>query len=172
MKKQQKLLLIAAALLLSLVFITPVSADHHIAFENDSFRIHNVESDGQMIDIFGEARVFEGTVAYVVTEEGEEIDEGFTTATAGGPEWGEFHLSIEVVDTGEEMRELTVTVFEESADDGSRVDAIDIPITLGETPDFGDDLPATASGYPALLFIGLLTAAAGMLFIPRKKPAV
>ena len=45
--------------------------------------------------VTGVARVFEATVSYALeTKTGVVIDEGFTTATAGGPEWGEFFITI------------------------------------------------------------------------------
>lgn len=161
-------LLMAAALLIScFLFALPAGADTHTVYENDSFRIYSAEADGHMIHIEGEARVFEATVSYVVTEDGTEIAEGFTTATAGGPEWGEFSLEIEIAELEEgETRHLTVILFEESADDGSRTHELEIPITIGEE---GEELPATSTSYPAVMFLGVVVLMAGMLLLSRRR---
>ncbi|PTL37992.1 Gmad2 immunoglobulin-like domain-containing protein [Alkalicoccus saliphilus] len=163
-----KILLAFTLLVSCFLFALPAGADSHFEYENDSFRIQNVETDGHTIHIEGEARVFEATVSYVVVEDGEEIDEGFTTATAGGPEWGEFHLAVEIAELEEgETRHLTVVLFEESADDGSRVDELEIPVTIGEEE--GDELPATSTTYPAAMVIGAVMLIAGTLMLSRRR---
>ncbi|WP_147803912.1 Gmad2 immunoglobulin-like domain-containing protein [Alkalicoccus halolimnae] len=163
-----KLLLALTLLVSCFLFALPAGADSHFEYENDSFRIHSAEADGHTIHIEGEARVFEATVSYVVVEDGTEIDEGFTTATAGGPEWGEFELAIDIAELEEgETRDLTVILFEESADDGSRTHELEIPITIGEEE--GEELPDTSTSYPAAMLIGALVLMAGTLMLSRRR---
>ncbi|CAM3850697.1 Gmad2 immunoglobulin-like domain-containing protein [Alkalicoccus chagannorensis] len=163
-------ILVVLLLLSSFLFALPASAETETIYENESFRIFSAEADDHTIHIEGEARVFEATVSYVVVENGTEILDGFTTATAGGPEWGEFDLEIDVVEMDEAgTRDLTVTLFEESAEDGSRTHELDIPITIGEE---GDELPATATASPSMLLAGLALALAGILLYPRRRSTV
>ena len=72
------------------------------------------------VDLVGCASVFEATVSYRLTDaSGTVITEWFTTATAGGPEIGEFRETINLQGaTGE----LTLEVFWMDAKDGSERD--------------------------------------------------
>ncbi|SDN66151.1 Gmad2 immunoglobulin-like domain-containing protein [Alkalicoccus daliensis] len=164
-----RLIMAAILLLACFLFAIPVGADTEVMYENDSFRIHSAEAHGHTIHIEGEARVFEATVSYVVVEDGSEIAEGFTTATAGGPEWGDFSLEIEVAASEEAARHLTVILFEESADDGSRTHELEIPIVMGEE---GEELPATSTSYPVAMFLGLAVILAGILLLSRKRAII
>ncbi|RKD69664.1 immunoglobulin-like protein involved in spore germination [Sinobaca qinghaiensis] len=162
-----KLLLTVMVLFICSLFVLPAGAATETMYENDSFRIHSVESDGSTILIEGEARVFEATVSYVVEEDGREIDEGFTTATTAGPDWGEFDLEIDVAQLDEgETRDLTVIIFSESADDGSRMDELEIPVTIGED---GGPLPATSTFYPAAMLLGVIIFITGTFLLFRRR---
>lgn len=165
-----KLLMAVTLLVACFLFASPAGADKAWEYENDSFRIYSAEADGHTIHIEGKARVFEATVSYVVVENEAEIGEGFTTATAGGPEWGEFHLEIDIAELEEgEIRHLTVILFEESAEDGSRTHELEIPITIGEE---GDELPATSTSYPAAMLFGAVALIAGMLLLSRRRSVI
>jgi hypothetical protein len=80
--------------------------------------------DGQRVsgsvELVGCASVFEATVRYRLTDAGGGVlDDGFTTATAGGPDIGEFR---ETVGLGQTSGELTLEVFWDSPADGSEAD--------------------------------------------------
>jgi germination protein M len=85
-----------------------------------------VEHDGQYL-IEGVANVFEATVAIAVVDEfGDIIDDQFVDATCGSGCWGDFSAAVEsaLVVPGES----SIRVFQYSAEDGSVVDAITVPI--------------------------------------------
>ena len=79
---------------------------------------------GDEIELVGCARVFEATVQYrVLGPDGEPLVEHFTTATAGGPDIGEFRETIQLDATGAltlEVFWLDVATGEEAADDPER----------------------------------------------------
>jgi hypothetical protein len=81
------------------------------------------------ITITGSANVFEATVSIrVLDADGEVIAQAFTTATCGTGCRGEFSTQVEVpVDTEQPG---TIQVFESSAQDGSMINAVEIPVTL------------------------------------------
>jgi hypothetical protein len=81
------------------------------------------------ITISGAANVFEATLAYeVTTVDGATLAEGFTTATCGTGCWGDF--AVDVPYTLAEDTEGQVTVFTNSAEDGSRVNVFAYPVLL------------------------------------------
>jgi hypothetical protein len=81
---------------------------------------------GGRIELVGCSSVYEGTVSYRVLGGGGVLAEGFTTATAGGPEIGEFRETIAVQGTGPAVLE----VFWEDAADGRERDLIRIEVQL------------------------------------------
>jgi len=91
------------------------------------------------VTISGIANVFEATLSYeITTARGEVLADGFTTATCGTGCWGDF--AVEVPYTLEAEAAGSVTVFTNSAEDGSRIDIVSYPVTLmpgegGETPE-------------------------------------
>ncbi len=106
-------------------------ASHVIVLENNAFRIFEPSPFTQIeerIVVSGLARVFEATVQYEVDAGNVILAEGFTTATEGGPGWGEFEIIIEL----EELVTGTakIILYEESAKDGSRVNTLEIPIYI------------------------------------------
>ncbi len=79
--------------------------------------------------IAGDANVFEATVSYrIVTDTGDVVARGFTTATCGSGCRGKY--SVTVPFKVEEETEATLEVFEESAEDGSKIHLVEIPVTL------------------------------------------
>ena len=79
------------------------------------------------ITVTGISNTFEANVLYEVTDAGGAVvDEGFTTATAGTGTWGEFSFTADA-DAGD----VTLTVFQESAEDGSRQDEYVVPVHVG-----------------------------------------
>jgi hypothetical protein len=91
--------------------------------------------DGQHVqgevDLIGCASVFEGTVRYVlVTEDGEELVDDFTTAECGGPCVGEFSTTVDLTGA-EEHAAVTLRVFWDSpADGGGEEDLQEIELVL------------------------------------------
>ena len=79
--------------------------------------------------VAGEANVFEATVSMrILDENGEEIATAFTTAKCGTGCWGAFvgEISFEV----DHEQPGTLEVFESSAEDGSDIHKVSIPVTL------------------------------------------
>jgi hypothetical protein len=86
------------------------------------------QDDGSYL-IEGIANVFEATVTIAVIDgAGDVVDEQFVNATCGSGCWGDFSASIasDLVVPGES----SIRVFQYSAEDGSVVDAITIPIPV------------------------------------------
>ncbi|MBL8776365.1 MAG: GerMN domain-containing protein [Acidimicrobiales bacterium] len=82
------------------------------------------------IDLGGLSNTFEANVRYTVTAaDGTVLADGFTTATAGTGTWGTFSESVAL--DGSPTGAGTVTAFEESAEDGSRVNVYEVPVTFG-----------------------------------------
>lgn len=77
----------------------------------------------------GTANTFEATFAFTITDsEGTLLAENFVTATSGTGTRGTFELSEPfTADAGDE---ITLTVFENSAEDGSRMNEVEIPLTV------------------------------------------
>lgn len=104
-----------------------------IVLENEAFRIYqpapNSDVSGDFI-VSGLARVWEGNIIYEFEDGHFILDEGFTTATVGAPEWGEFEFTIKL----DEERNYSgrVVIYEESAKDGSRLHELLIPVNVVE----------------------------------------
>ena len=81
------------------------------------------------LSVAGEANVFEATVSMrILDENGEELATAFTTAKCGTGCWGAFvgEISFEV----DHEQPGTLEVFESSAEDGSDIHKVSIPVTL------------------------------------------
>ena len=79
--------------------------------------------------VAGEANVFEATVSMrILDETGKEIATAFTTAKCGTGCWGAFvgEITFEV----DHEQPGTLEVFESSAEDGSDIHKVSIPVTL------------------------------------------
>ncbi|WP_249870498.1 Gmad2 immunoglobulin-like domain-containing protein [Oceanobacillus saliphilus] len=104
-----------------------------IVAENEAFKIFQPAPNTEVKDrivVKGLARVYEGTVLYEFEDGHYILDEGFTTATAGAPEWGEFEIIIEFDELSNNSG--SIILFEESAEDGSRVNELIIPVTVAD----------------------------------------
>jgi hypothetical protein len=87
------------------------------------------QSVGSPVPISGTADVFEATVSLrLLDEDGNEIANGFTTATCGTGCRGTFEATLDYrVDHGQRG---TVEAFEASAEDGHPINVADVPVTL------------------------------------------
>ena len=85
------------------------------------------------VRIVGNADVFEATVSIrILDAEGTELAAAFATATCGGGCRGEF--STEVFFFTPQRQNGTIEVFESSAEDGSRLHLVRIPVVLVPGP--------------------------------------
>jgi hypothetical protein len=90
-----------------------------------------VQEVGRTFTLKGMANVFEATVSYrLVEKDGNVIKEGFTTATCGTGCWGEFEERIRYPG---DAKEFTLQVFESSAEDGSPLHLVEIPLRFVDT---------------------------------------
>ncbi|MFA9559151.1 Gmad2 immunoglobulin-like domain-containing protein [Evansella sp. AB-rgal1] len=107
--------------------------DTDIVLENDAIKIFSpaphAEVENQVI-VKGVARVFEGTLQYELEDGHYILASGFTTTSAGAPEWGEFEIVIDIDFVSNQS--ATIILFEESAKDGSRINELYIPLTVGK----------------------------------------
>lgn len=97
-------------------------------YENARFREVRVQRVG--IDSFyltGKAQVFEATLSWVIEDGHNELDSGYHTASAGGPEWGDFAFGVKAVKDRPNST-LSLILFESSARDGSRQHELIIPL--------------------------------------------
>lgn len=87
------------------------------------------QSVSSPITLSGTANVFEATVSYRVEDAGgATVTEGYTTATCGTGCRGTFVVTVQYdVDT---TQPGTIVVFESSAQDGSEIHVVRIPVTL------------------------------------------
>ena len=106
--------------------------EKEVVLENQAFKVYqpapNADIEGDTIVVKGLARVFEATVQYEFEDGHYVYDKGYTTASEGAPEWGEFEITIkldEKVD-GQAM----VILYEESMKDGSRLHELQIPVNI------------------------------------------
>ena len=78
----------------------------------------------------GTARTFEGTVNYTLTDpEGLILEEGFTTAAMEETgEWGPFSFDVDY--TVERSGLGSLIVYEVSPQDGSRINLVEIPVSM------------------------------------------
>ena len=74
----------------------------------------------------GTANTFEATFQYeLVDSEGNVVDNNFVTATSGTGTRGTFDFT-----TGDFSEVAKLVVFENSAEDGSRINEVEIPLTV------------------------------------------
>lgn len=104
---------------------------NEVVAENEAFQIFepapNTEVKNQVV-VRGLARVFEGTIQYAFEDGHFIIDKGFTTASEGGPEWGEFEITINLADATDGL--YRIVLYEESAKDGSILHELIIPVQV------------------------------------------
>lgn len=95
---------------------------------NERFRKVTLEKVGEhKFRVKGQAQVFEATINWSVEDGHYILKEGFVTADAGGPEWGNFDFTFEV-EKAEENSTLTLILFEISAKDGNQQYQLPIPV--------------------------------------------
>ncbi len=102
-----------------------------IVLENEAFKIFEPTPETEVQDkiiVKGLARVWEATVQYEFEDGHFILNKGFTTATKGAPEWGDFEIAIDLENAvGGSAR---VVLFEASAKDGSRLHELIIPVII------------------------------------------
>ena len=99
------------------------------SLENQAFR--NIEVSGTQgnYTITGEARVYEATFNYEISDGHVVFFQGFKTTSAGAPDWGTFTLEFNIPKGDLPVNgTLVLSLFEESADDGSIIN--ELPIVL------------------------------------------
>lgn len=80
------------------------------------------------LTISGTSNTFEATYEYeVIDEAGTTVASGFDTATSGTGTRGTFETEIDLGDT---TGDVTLVLFESSAKDGSRINEVEIPLTV------------------------------------------
>lgn len=107
--------------------------ERDVVLENEAFRVFEPEENavvGNEFTVRGEARVFEANVLYEFEDGHNILDEGFVTASAGAPEWGEFEITISFDETANDSG--TVILYEEDMENGERVNELMIPVTVEE----------------------------------------
>ncbi|MHA6261411.1 Gmad2 immunoglobulin-like domain-containing protein [Sporosarcina sp. CAU 1771] len=106
---------------------------NEVVVENDAFQIFEPTPNAVVENSFvvrGLARVFEGTIQYEFEDGHFILDKGFTTASLGGPEWGEFEIPIDLASAPNGL--YRIILYEESAADGSRINELIIPVKVGK----------------------------------------
>lgn len=102
--------------------------------ENVAFR--NIVASGSSgnYSIKGQARVFEATMNYAVTDGHTYLLEGFHTLNEGAPAWSAFTLDIEIPQDQLPINgTLAIEIFEYSAKGGSMVNTVIVPLeSFGE----------------------------------------
>jgi len=99
---------------------------------NDNIKVAR-PSGGQEVRspmaIQGQARVFEGNVQFALKDgRGQTLASGFTTASKGAPDWGDYKADLAFRVTA--RQDATLEVFTESARDGSPQFVVKLPVTL------------------------------------------
>jgi len=79
--------------------------------------------------VSGLARVFEATVSYELLANGTIIARGFTTASIGAPEWGEFDFEVSYP-TPTANTPAILRVYEVSMKDGSPMNVVEVALIL------------------------------------------
>ncbi len=85
---------------------------------------------GNPILIAGVGTGFEATLSYRVSEGHDEVT-GFFNVGGGTGEHGQFQLQVDVSAAAFTLERVLVEVFEHSADDGSEINKVTVPVILG-----------------------------------------
>ena len=92
---------------------------------NAAFRNVVVSGTQGTYTITGEARVYEATFQYEVSDGHVMFQQGFAMASTGGPDWGTFELSVSIPPANLPSNgTLSLFLFEESANDGSVINEL------------------------------------------------
>lgn len=101
------------------------------SIQNQAFRNIKVSGSQGNYTVTGEARVFEATIQYEVEDGHFILLEGFETASESAPGWGTFTININIPEENLPINGmLRLFLFEESAEDGSRLNELPIPLEL------------------------------------------
>ncbi|MPZ23892.1 MAG: hypothetical protein GEU28_10160 [Dehalococcoidia bacterium] len=91
-----------------------------------------------IVEVSGEARVFEATVSLALYDaDGELLAETFSTTSEGAPAFGELEARVGYAGV-DEQTEGCLWVFESSAEDGSPTHVVQVPLELAPAPGFID----------------------------------
>jgi Immunoglobulin-like domain of bacterial spore germination len=95
-------------------------------YQNDTFKDVGITQSENEVIVTGKAQVFEGVFQYALYD-GEKVLEKNNYQTEGAPAWGEFTITFkkEMVTT----HEIKLELFYYSAKDGSKTNALEIPIS-------------------------------------------
>jgi hypothetical protein len=97
--------------------------------ENKAFRNIKITGSKGKYTITGEARVFEATMNYAVSDGHNYLVEDFLTLDMGAPEWSAFTLDINIPEEKLPVNgTLILEIFEYSAEDGSVINSLNIPL--------------------------------------------
>lgn len=109
----------------------PTSTDEVVAkkeFANERFRKVTFEKlPDNKFRVIGEAQVFEATINWSVEDGHVVYQEGFTTASMGAPEWGQFEFIFQI-EKASEIKVLNLLLYEISAQDGNQTHVLLIPL--------------------------------------------
>lgn len=109
------------------VELPPAPESITIPVSNERFRDVAVRLTSEGYQVTGQARVFEATLGYSVEDGHNQLAEGFATATAGAPQWGNFSFAVSVKKARPNST-LHLILFESSPKDGSRTH--ELPVKL------------------------------------------
>jgi hypothetical protein len=99
------------------------------AQQNNAFRKVQVTGEGGVYTVTGEARVFEATMQYAVSDGHNYLIENFHTLSEGAPEWSAFTIKLTVPEEKLPANgTLTLELFEYSAKDGSIINFMAVPL--------------------------------------------
>lgn len=88
--------------------------------ENSAFRNIVVTGTQGTYTVTGEARIFEATYQYEVSDGHQVYQKGFGMASTGAPDWGTFTIDVSIAPSELPVNgTVTIFLFEESAKDGS-----------------------------------------------------
>lgn len=105
-----------------------------VVASNEAFRVFAPEPDsvvGSSFTVEGAARVFEATLNWNLEDGHNVLGEGYETASEGAPGWGQFQFTVEYEQASSPV--LILTLFESSAEDGSPIHELLLPLKLDES---------------------------------------
>jgi hypothetical protein len=88
----------------------------------ENIKVGNFVYSPDSLTVTGTARIWEANVVYeLVDGDGNVLFDGFTTASIGAPEWGDYSFAI----NGDLSQAETIRIFSISAKDGSKMDMVE-----------------------------------------------
>ena len=102
--------------------------------ENTAFRQVKVSGSNGSYTVTGEARIFEANMSYALSDGHRYLLEAHHTLGAGAPAWSPFELKIELEpDQIPQNGTITIELFEYSANDGSKINVLIVPLESFES---------------------------------------